>query len=227
MERILNIVTRLLFKAIDFCHNGPPITMKTASILAAAFALSLGMATAADTAPAPAATGESAPAGGVTTETADGEEVVPESIPIPTEGAEFSPGAVDEPLPLIPEFSGNRGGFGPAPGVELRPERAPQLRQAIRIRELRTLVLQDPAVAQQWTLAGNAKTYEGRRVAMRNYYTLIAQKIIARDASLKEAVNERLRSQLRSLEQRHVRPSILVEPINPVPGSTQRTEARG
>jgi|GEM_PF-2248725 len=205
--------------------------MKTASFLAAALALSLGMATAAETSPDPAAaaTGEAAASGEViTTETVDGEEVVPDSIPIPTDGAEFAPGVVDEPLPLIPEFpSGDRGGFGPAPGGELRPERAPQLRQAIRIRELRTLVLEDPAVAEQWALAEKAKTYEGRRTALRNYYTLIAKKTIERDASLKEPVNERLKRQLRSLEQRHVRPSTLIEPIAPVPGSTQRTEGNG
>jgi len=99
------------------------------------------------------------------------------------------------------------------------------LRQAIRIRELKTQILNDVSnpitalILVEKAKAKGATTYEGRRVALRNYHTLLAKRIVALDGSLKQPVEADLYNKLRELEQRRVRPSVLIEPVAPVEGS--------
>lgn len=111
----------------------------------------------------------------------------------------------------------------PAPGTagQAAPKKgtAEQLRQAIRLRELKTEVKADPAVQAELDKARCAKTEEGRRRWMRNYYTLLYAKIDHLDPTLHDlVVKERIESLLR-YEQHMVRPSVLIEPVTSIPGS--------
>jgi len=164
---------------------------------------------------------EAAPAAGEATE----EEMAPPAeIDVQAVQAEdastpatFDP-LLDEPLPLLPDLPANSDAnfFNTAPSGTSTADR---LRAAIRIRELKTLSVREPEIVAQRELADHAKTYEGRRTALRNYYTLLSRSIIRKDAKLKEPVEAELTRKLKDLEQDKVRPSILVEPIEPVPGS--------
>jgi hypothetical protein len=155
-----------------------------------------------------------------------------ESAPVPEK---IDPAAIlqenDEPLPLLPDSTvhGKESDVNFLSNIPESPDAvnsgplkkgtAEQLRQAIRIRELKTVALKDPAIIAERQKAEAALTYEGRRVAMRNYYTMLHAKIVSLDASLKEVLEIELRKKLSSLEQHRVRPSKLIEPIKEVAGS--------
>ena len=110
----------------------------------------------------------------------------------------------------------------PAP---LKKGTAEQLRQAIQIRELKTKVLEDPQVVTHRAAAECAKTEEGRRISMRNYYTLLYTKIGQLDPSLTPLLNAQLHDILVRYEQHNVRPSILIECVSPLPGSASTDHA--
>ncbi|MCX6966740.1 MAG: hypothetical protein NTZ46_03000 [Verrucomicrobia bacterium] len=107
----------------------------------------------------------------------------------------------------------------PAPQVSLKKGTAEELRQAIRIRELKTVVDEDPEVRAQKATAAATKTEAARCVAMRNYYTLLYTKIEKLDPSLKPVLERQLRGLLVRYEQHNVAPSVLIEPITALPGS--------
>ncbi len=193
-------------------------------------------------APAEAAPAEAVTETTVTVETTTVEGPVGTTVETPAAGAEnpftgvetiseeetFRPG-VDEPLPLIPDTTlppnfealPQGGGFttGPVEGGT-----ADALRQAIRIREAKTRALEDPAILAEKARADAARTPEGRRTALRNYYTLLYAKMGRLDKSLKPALEKELTADLRRLEQRRVYPSELVEAIQPLPGSRAAAE---
>ncbi len=106
----------------------------------------------------------------------------------------------------------------PAPAPMLKGS-AEQLRQAIRIRELRTQVMEEPEVQAQLAGANCAKTYAGRNIWMRNYYTLLYTRMEAIDPSLAGELESQLHDILMRYEQRQVRPSGLIEPVKELPGS--------
>ena len=122
-----------------------------------------------------------------------------------------TPDLMPAPLPPAPATA--------APQGALKKGTAEELRQAIRIRELRTVVEEDPAVVEQKATAQGAKTEAGRCVAMRNYYTLLYTKIEQLDPSLKPVLETQLHYILRRYEQLRVRPTVLIEPIPALPGS--------
>ncbi|HWL54836.1 MAG TPA: hypothetical protein VNQ90_20505 [Chthoniobacteraceae bacterium] len=141
----------------------------------------------------------------------------------PVVPATYDP-AMDEPLPLLPDLPATDANFfDTAPtGVST----ADRLRAAIRIRELKTISQREPEIVAQRDLARDAKTYEGRRTALRNYYTLLSRSIIKKDATIKEPVEAELSRKLKDLEQDKVRPSVLIEAIEPVPGSRPERPTR-
>jgi len=104
---------------------------------------------------------------------------------------------------------------------------AEQLRQAIQIRELKTTLLEDAEIQAWKATATSAKTEEGRRVAMRNYYTLLYSKMekLNSDPALFPVLEGQLHDLLASYEQHNVRPSVLTEPITPLPGSRSEDHA--
>lgn len=100
------------------------------------------------------------------------------------------------------------------------PLTAEQLRQNIRLRELTTQVLRDdPAVTEMQHTAELAKTFEGRRTALRDYYMLLYTKVERLDPSLHDTIEHILYTRLYALEQHRIRPSKLIEPIPVLPGS--------
>ena len=118
--------------------------------------------------------------------------------------------------PAPEEITGTKAPEKPKP---LKNGTAEQLRQAIRIRELKTQLENNPDIVAQRTLAGKAKTNAGMRAALRNYYTLLYTKIEKIDPSLHDVVEGILFTKLSGLEQHKVRPSKLIEAIPEVPGS--------
>lgn len=212
-------------------------------VLAAAFAAGFTVAYAQDSAapatePLPSST-EVIPIvpGGAPEATA-----TPSASPAPSSppSADTAQPGINEPTPLIPQQ-----GFGPAPkeapspevpaapaGVpQVTPTPAPAkgtaeaLRRAVRMRQLKTQVEQEPEVVHWLEVANCARTAEGRRVAMRNHYTLIAQKVEKLDPSLKNGMEAWLYPLLFSEEQHRVRPSKLIEDIHPIPGSSSKDHA--
>ena len=107
----------------------------------------------------------------------------------------------------------------PSAPSALKKGTAEELRQAIQIRELKTVVQEDPEVQKQKSMAACAKTEEGRRVLMRNYYTLLYTKMEKMDASLSPVLEKQLHAILLGYEQHKVCPSVLVEPVVALPGS--------
>lgn len=100
------------------------------------------------------------------------------------------------------------------------PLTAEQLRKNIRLCELTTQVLrEDRSVTKMRRTAELAKTFEGRRTALRDYYTLLYTKIEKLDPTLHDLVEQILFTHLYALEQHRVRPSKLLEPIPVLPGS--------
>ena len=126
--------------------------------------------------------------------------------PAPPEAQPTAPEASPAPAPAPAPAAGKKG-------------TAEQLRQAIRIRELKTQVLEDPEVQAEKAKASQTKTEEGRRILMRNYYTLLYTKMEKCDPSLAEPLEQQLAAILRHLEQHNVCPSVLIEAVTPLPDS--------
>ncbi|MEI6560533.1 MAG: hypothetical protein WCO68_00435 [Verrucomicrobiota bacterium] len=148
-----------------------------------------------------------------------------------------APGSLAEPMaptlqtpdlmlaPIPPPPAATPAPEAPAPAlvtppVALQKGTAEQLRQAIRIRELRTLAEEDPAVIAQKTTAQCAKTEAGRCVAMRNYYTLLYTQMEKLDPTLRPLLETQLHNTLIRYEQHNVRPTELIEQIASLPGSS-------
>ena len=104
---------------------------------------------------------------------------------------------------------------------------AEQLRQSIRIRELKTQAQEDPQVQAAKAKPATARTEEGRRVLMRNYYTLLYTKMEQADPALQPVLEVELHDMLRRFEQHNVRPTVLVEDVAALPGSTSADHAAG
>ena len=133
--------------------------------------------------------------------------------------APIPPSPAATPVPEAPEPTAI------TPPVALGKGTAEQLRQAIRIRELRTLAEEDPAVLAQKATAQGAKTEAGRCVAMRNYYTLLYTQMEKLDPTLQPVLETQLHNILRRYEQHNVRPTELIEPIAALPGSSSADHA--
>lgn len=142
------------------------------------------------------------------------------------------------PLPLMPEATPDVPGAipsvqaakpTPAAVIPVKPPlkgSVEQLRQSIRIRELETQVLNaDPSIGAWRQVADSARTPNGFRAAMRNYYTLLFSRIEALDPSLKATVENILYQQLVSLEQPSLKPAKLIENIAELPGSHSAAHA--
>jgi len=136
------------------------------------------------------------------------------------------------PLPLMPEMlpgatpapAASQSGSAAVPPTHHTPAPAKgtseQLHNSIRIRELKTQVLDsDPSIDAWRQVANRARTPNGRRVAMRNYYTLLFTQIEKLDPSLTAAAELLLFQQLSPLEQPALKPAKLIENIAELPGS--------
>ncbi len=107
-----------------------------------------------------------------------------------------------------------------AEGGQYKKGTAAQLRLAVRMRELKTQLQDDAAIQGELARARCAKTEEGRRILMRNYYTLLYTKIQKLDPSLFELAEREMHFALARYEQHQIHPTVLIEPgISPLPKS--------
>jgi hypothetical protein len=86
--------------------------------------------------------------------------------------------------------------------------------QNIRYREVRVQVEKDPQVENLLTQSNKAKTSEGKRAALREYYRLLFKKMVAVDKSLEEKCRLMEDAYIRRLAQDRLEPTI---PLNPPP----------
>lgn len=148
-------------------------------------------------------------------------------LPSAGSGLILYPSAAATPTPLPLQAVPEAASATPAAPAALAKGSAEQLRQAIRIRELKTQVLEDPEVQAQKEGARCAQTNAGRCVWMRNYYTLLYTKIEKIDPSLTEELEKQLHELLGRYEQHNVRPSVLIECVKELPGSHSADHASG
>jgi hypothetical protein len=142
-------------------------------------------------------------------------DVIPMEGGAPLETKDIAPAMPDEgftqPEAIIPE----ERPIGPPavpPTFESAQEKARQL--SIRYREVRVQAEKDPKVVSLFEQAGQAKTLEDQRAAMREYYRLLFKKIIAIDNSLAEKCKVMETAYIRRLAQERLEPTI---PLNPPP----------
>ena len=76
----------------------------------------------------------------------------------------------------------------------------------IKYREAKTKALHDEKLQDLIATADAAKTDPEKRAALKQYYTLLAEKILKIDGSIKKLVATRLKESLNQLDQRKVRP---------------------
>lgn len=137
--------------------------------------------------------------------------------PVPTESAEVDVISVEgmpdlslpddalEPQALVPDMP---------PPAPVTPESVVERQREllIRYREARVKWDKDPAVASLRDKADKARTPEGRRAALREYYRLLHKKIAAADAELQETCRAMEDAYLRRLAQTRIEPTIPLEP---------------
>lgn len=136
-----------------------------------------------------------APAGFVTESVTDSTFVEPSS---------FTPediGAAAAALDAVPQPAENQA------------EKERQLRLAYR--KAKTEILGDERIQQLLEIADQADTPEGKRAAMREYYTLLHDEMISKDPDLEDYANDLREAHMRRLKQRNVDPTI---PLTPPPG---------
>jgi len=142
------------------------------------------------------------------------------TIPAPSGPAEQPQAPSEEPAPKAATTPDEPASPNTAESGQFKKGTAAQLRQAVRMRQLKTQLLDDATIQGELARARCATTEEGRRVLMRNYYTLLYTKIEKLDPTLFELAERELYDALVRFEQHQIRPSILIEPgICPLPNS--------
>ncbi|HWB59373.1 MAG TPA: hypothetical protein VG733_07770 [Chthoniobacteraceae bacterium] len=76
----------------------------------------------------------------------------------------------------------------------------------IAYRKAKTKALRDAKVQEAQAGVDAAKTYPDKRVALRHYYAVLADKILKIDGSIKKLVDERLKASLKDLDDSKVNP---------------------
>ncbi|GEM_PF-2935672 len=78
------------------------------------------------------------------------------------------------------------------------------LKQRVRYREVKTMLMKNAALQEKRELVANAKTDPEKRDALRDYYQLLHDKIVATDASLKELADHRKSASISRLSQSRI-----------------------
>lgn len=153
-----------------------------------------------------------------------------DTLPSPLPSADLFP-SIPSPSqpqqPASPETPEAEASPSPAAKPEvldsMKKGTSAQLKQAIRMRQIKTDLLADPVIQGELAKARAAKTEEGHRVLMRNYYVLLYTRIEKIDPSLCDVAEKELHEALSRYEQHNVRPSVLIEPgVRPLPGSNAK-----
>lgn len=132
--------------------------------------------------------------------------------PLPTDSV--APSDLPNPDSLIPEGPGGGSDVPPPPAVAQENKYEKQRKLQVRYEQVRLQALKDPAIRSLREQADAAKTDEGKRQALREYYRLLYAKMESIDSSLKDKCEAMLQAYLRRLGQFRVTPTI---PLNPPP----------
>ncbi len=87
------------------------------------------------------------------------------------------------------------------------PTTSTDLDLRIRYRQAQSRVLDDPSLKALWQQSRGARTDYARREALRSYYQLMFQKMVATDKGLLPLVQERQRYTMNRLDQNRVEPT--------------------
>jgi hypothetical protein len=87
-----------------------------------------------------------------------------------------------------------------------------ELQERIHFREARIKALRDPKVQAEWDRAGKSRTDLEKREALKSFYTLLYDRIVAIDPTVKKTSDLRRDSSLRRLQQTRIDPT---EPLDP------------
>ncbi len=156
---------------------------------------------------------------------ADSADILPEpsdvNLGAPVEGIEplpadaVAPSDLPNPDALIPEgVDPTSSEAPPPPAIAQENQYEKERKLLVRYQQVRLQVLKDPAVRSLREQAEAAKTDEGKRQALREYYRLLYGKMTAIDSALAAKCDSMLQAYLRRLGQFRVTPAI---PLNPPP----------
>lgn len=141
------------------------------------------------------------------------------TVPIP----DSNPNAQPTPSPLFPNGTpppivdkpapGSAGGAG-HPAAQNNPfarknsteESTENIADNIAYRKAKTKALRDDRIQLALADVAAAKTDQEKRAALKQYYTLLADRILKLDGSIKKLVAVRLKDSLNQLSQNRVRP---------------------
>lgn len=157
-------------------------------------------------------------------------DLLPPPAPLDATPSEEPPPPPDDSLPT--DDSGSADALNPdatliPPDITGAPEDVPppapkiaenkykeERELKVRYQEVKLQALKDSGVRSLHEQAEAAKTDEGKRQALREYYRLLFSKMVAIDSNLQKKCDEMQRAYLRRLGQYRVEPSI---PLNPPP----------
>ena len=77
---------------------------------------------------------------------------------------------------------------------------ANHLKERILFRQVKTRSIQDPKVQEQWAVIGLAKTPQEKKEALKRYYTLLYEKMLGMDESLRDCIEKRKQESLEQLD---------------------------
>jgi hypothetical protein len=87
------------------------------------------------------------------------------------------------------------------------------LQERIHYRDLKTRILADGVLQQQWDLAQRARTDAGKREGLKKYYTMFFDRMEKLDPAMKPKIDRRRTLVFHSLEQRRIKSSELIEEL--------------
>jgi hypothetical protein len=140
------------------------------------------------------------------------------SVPIPDNGASASPTPsplfpTENPPPIVgkPQRGGGGGtdrgaARGPLANPAKPAEPAMNVEDNIKYRQAKTKALRDEKIQEVLASVDTVKTDPEKRAQLKQYYTLLAAKILKIDGSIKKLVATRLQESLNQLDQHKVRP---------------------
>ena len=126
-------------------------------------------------------------------------------------------GAIEKPISLIPETAPSitKPPLSSEPATSAEQKLAASktiqseadLKQRIRLRELKTTALKDPGLQEWRSRAELARTDPEKRDALREYYNRLYARILKLDGSLKDLVEKRRTASLARLSQSKIDPA--------------------
>lgn len=130
---------------------------------------------------------------------------------------------VPDSIPLIPESPERTVKPKGSRAAELEPEKPSEkknktevaetdMKERIRMRQLKTRALNEPALQSEWQRAQSMRTDATKRDALRNYYRLLYARMTKLDPTIKKRIDTELSISLRRLSQDRLNTSEALDP---------------